>query len=95
MTFSQALSGLDSWKAHGPDEVPPFVFKNCASELAPWLVKLFHLYLPTAISLTCWKFTHIKPVPKKDDRSNPSNYHQIRFISAFLKSLSVSLIRSS
>ena len=34
-----ALSGLDSRKAYGPDGVPPIVLKNCASVLAPCLVK--------------------------------------------------------
>ena len=43
-----AFSGLDYWKAYGPDGVPPVVLKNCASELAPCLVKLFCLCLYTS-----------------------------------------------
>ena len=41
----QSLSGLYSRKAYGPDEVPPVVLENCASELAHCLVKLFCLCL--------------------------------------------------
>ncbi|MPC37010.1 hypothetical protein E2C01_030482 [Portunus trituberculatus] len=36
-----AFAGLNSWKAYGPDGVPPIVLKNCASVVAPCLAKLF------------------------------------------------------
>ena len=49
------------------------------------LVKLFRLCLSTSIYPLCWKFAHIQPVPKKGDRSNPSNYHPIALISCFSK----------
>ena len=80
-----ALSGLDSRKAYGPDGVPPIVLKNCASVLAPCLVKLFHLCLSTSTFPSCWKFAHIQPVPKKGDRSNPSNYRPIALTSCLSK----------
>ena len=48
-----ALSGLDSRKAYGPDGIPPVVLKNCASELAPCLVKLFRLCLSTSTYPFC------------------------------------------
>ena len=44
----QALSDLDSRKVYGPDGVPPVILKNCASELAHYLVKLFRLYFSTS-----------------------------------------------
>ena len=34
---------------------------------------------------SCWKFAHIQPVPKKGDRSNPSNYCHIALISYLSK----------
>ena len=80
-----ALSGLDSRKAYGPDGVPPIVLKNCASVLAPCLVKLFRLCLSTSTFPSCWKFAHIQPVPKKGDHSNPSNYRPIALISCLSK----------
>ena len=52
-----ALSGLDSRKAYGPDGVPPIVLKNCASVLAPCLVKLFHLCLSTSTFPSCIIFS--------------------------------------
>ena len=53
--------------------------------LAPCLVKLFHLCLSTSTFPSCWKFAHIQPVPKKGDRSNPSNYRPIALISCLSK----------
>ena len=74
-----ALSGLDSWKAYGPNGIP-VIFKNCASELAHCLVKLFRLWLSTSTYPSCWKFPHIQPVPKKIRHSNSSNYCPLAFI---------------
>ena len=79
------LSGLNSRKAYGPDGVPPIVLKNCASVLAPCLVKLFQLCLSTSTFPSCWKYAYIQPVPKKGDRSNPSNYRPIALISCLSK----------
>ena len=84
MSFSMP-SGLDSRKAYGPDGVPLVVLKNCVSELAPCLVKLFRLCLSTSTYPSCWKFAHIQPVPNKGDRSNPLNYGHIALISCFSK----------
>ena len=81
----QALSGLDSLKAYGPDGVPPVVLKNCASELAHCLVKLFRLCLSTSTYLSCWMFAHIQPIPKKGDHSNSSNYRPITLICYLFK----------
>ncbi len=80
-----ALSGLDSRKACGPDGVPPIILKKCASVFAPCLVKLIHICLSTSNFPSCWKFAHIHPVPKKGDRSNPSNYRPIALTSCLSK----------
>ena len=80
-----AFSGLDSQKAYGSDGVLPIVLKNCASEIAWCLVKLFHLCLSTFTYPSCWKFAHILPVPKKGDHSNPSNYCPIALICCLSK----------
>ncbi len=65
-----------SWTL-GKLTVPPIVLKNCASVLAPCLVKLFHLCLSTSTFPFCWNFGHIQPVPKKGDRSDPSSYRPL------------------
>jgi len=88
-----ALSGLNSRKAYGPDGVPPIVLKNCASALTPCLVKLFRLCLSTSTFPSCWKYAYIQPVPKKGDRSNPSNYRPIALLSCLSKTFETILNR--
>ncbi len=80
-----ALSGLNPQKAYGPDGVPPIVLKNCASVLTPYLAKLFRLCISTSIFPSCWKYAYIQPMPKKRDRSNPSNYRPIALLSCLSK----------
>ncbi len=65
--------------------MPPIVLKNCASVLTPCLVKLFLLCLLTSTFPSCWKYAFIQPVPKKGDRSNPSNYRPIALLSCLAK----------
>ncbi len=86
-----ALSGLNSQKACGPNGVPPIVLKTCASVLTPCLVKLFRLCLPESTFPSCWKYAFIQPVPKKGDRSNPSNYHPIALLSSLAKAFELIL----
>ncbi len=54
-----ALSGLNSQKAYGPDGVPPIVLKNWASILTASQVKLFRLCLSTSISPSCWNYAFL------------------------------------
>ena len=70
---------------YGPDGIHPVDLKNCASDLAPYLLKLLCLCLSTSSYPSCWKFVHIQPVPKKDDHSNPSNYRPLTLISCLSK----------
>ncbi len=65
--------------------MPPIFLKNCASVLTPCLVKLFRLCLSTSTTPSCWKYAHVIPVPKKGDRSNPSNYGPIDLLSCLSK----------
>ena len=69
-----------SLKAYGPDGFLSIVLKNCASELAHCLVKLFLLCLFISSYPSYWKFVHIQPVLKKGDPSNPFIYLPIALI---------------
>ncbi len=80
-----AFSVLTLHKAHWPDGLPPIVLKNCASVLTLCLVKIFRLCLLTSTFSSCRKYSYIKPVTKKGDRSIPSNYHPIALLSFFCK----------
>ena len=65
---------LNNRNVYSPDGALLIVLKNCASVLAPCLVKLFRLCLSTSTYPSFWKYAYIQSVPKKGNRSNPSNY---------------------
>ena len=81
----RALCSLKTNKAYGPDGIPPRILREFANELAPVLCRLFRLILKTGTYPSSWKHTLVQPVPKKGDRSNPSNYRPIALSSAISK----------
>ena len=76
----RVLRSLKTNKASGPDGIPPRFLKEFADELAPVLCRLFCLILISCTYPSSWK-----PVPKKGDRSNPSNYRPIALTSTVAK----------
>ena len=64
-------------KAPGPDNIPAWVLKHCATEIAPILSRLFSESLHTGHIPCDWLTANITPVFKKGDRSNPANYRPI------------------
>ena len=81
----RVLRSLKTDKASGPDGVPPRFLKEFAGELAPVLCRLFRLILISCTYPSSWKHALVQPVPKKGDRSNPSNYRPIALTSAVAK----------
>ena len=70
----RVLRSLKTDKASGPDGIPPRFLVEFADELAPVLCRLFRLILISCVYPSSWKHALVQPVPKKGDRSNPSNY---------------------
>ena len=83
--FARVLCSLKTDKASGPDGIPPRFPKEFADELAPVLCCLFLLILISCTYPSSWKHALVQPVPKKGDRSNPSNYRPIALTSAVAK----------
>ncbi|XP_063540969.1 uncharacterized protein LOC134749894 [Cydia strobilella] len=81
----KALLSLVTHKSSGPDGIPAVVLKMCAPELAPVLTRLFRLSYSSGVVPTSWKSALVHPIPKKGDRSNPSNYRPIAITSLFSK----------
>ena len=79
------LKALKVKKAHGPDGVPPRVLRECADELAPTLAHLFRRCMSSRMFPASWKHALVHPIPKKGDRSNPSNYRPIALTSSISK----------
>ena len=69
-------------EASGPDSIPPRFLKEFAEEFPPVLCCFFCFILLISCSYPSWKHALVHPVPKKDDRSNPSSYRLIALTSA-------------
>lgn len=83
----RALLSLDIHKSSGPDGIPSIVLKTCAPELAPVLTRLFRLSYSSGVVPNSWKTALVHPIPKKGDRSDPSNYRPIAITSLFSKTM--------
>ena len=81
----RVLRSLKTNKASGPGGIPSRFLKEFADELAPVLFRLFRLILISCTYPSSWRHALVQPVPKKGDRSNPSNYRPIALTSAVAK----------
>jgi hypothetical protein len=79
------LRDLDPHKAAGPDEVPPYILKAAAEEIAPILTGIFQKSLDTGIVPQDWKDATIVPAFKKGDKHLASNYRPISLTSISCK----------
>ena len=83
----KAILQLNTSKSSGPDGIPAIVLKSCSPELAPVLNKLFQLSYNLGIFLSSWKLAHVFPIPKKGEKSDPSNYRPIAITSLISKTM--------
>ena len=61
----KVLLNLNIKKSSGPDDIPAYVLRKCASSLSPPLCKLFHLSYSSGIYPSNWKIANLQRVPKK------------------------------
>ena len=83
----ELLNGLNPNKSAGDDGMHPRVLKECASELAYPVHKLFTMSLSSGIIPKSWKRATFTPIHKDDDRSNAENYRPISITSQIGKTL--------
>ena len=74
------LRKLDISKSTGPDGISARVLKECASELAPSISKLFSMSFRTGKLPDEWKSSNVCPVYKKGSKSAPENYRPISLL---------------
>jgi hypothetical protein len=79
----------------GPDEIPSLVIRDCAAVFADPLCFLFNLILNTSCYPMRLKTSAVRPIHKKDDRSEITNYRPIALISNFAKVFEYVLYNSS
>ena len=73
-------------KSKGPDDLPPFLFKN-AETISHSIYQIFRKISQTCIFPACWKKAIISPLHKKDDKSDIENYRPVSLLSVISKIL--------
>ena len=86
-SVASLLSGLKPFKATGPDDIPAYLLKKIANQLASSLTLVFKASLNQSKLPSDWKIAHIVPAHKKGDRSLPNNYRPISLTSLCCKAL--------
>ena len=79
------LKQLKPDKATGPDQIPTRVLKECCSELASPLCRLFSLCFAHGTFPNQWKLASVVPVHKRDSKSDPTKYRPISLLSNISK----------
>ena len=69
----------------GPDCIPSFIVRDCASAFAKPLTIIFNLCTQSCLYPDLWKKSKICPVFKKDDKNKIENYRPIALLSNFSK----------
>ena len=79
------LKTLNVCKSSGPDNIPPRILKECASQLAPSLANLFNKSFSSGMLPQDWKLANIAPIHKKNSKCKRENYRQISLTSIISK----------
>jgi hypothetical protein len=79
------LKNLKVRKATGPDDIPAYILKAAAHELAPILTHLYQSSLDRGEVPTDWKEALIVPLFKKGEKHKASNYRPVSLTSIACK----------
>ncbi|KAI5641183.1 hypothetical protein NE865_06653 [Phthorimaea operculella] len=80
-----AIERLKAKKSVGPDGIPPFLIKDCASVLGEPLLYLYNLCLTSATYPEVWKTSRVAPVPKSGSGSDVCNFRPVAILSTIAK----------
>ncbi|XP_063912643.1 uncharacterized protein LOC135129422 [Zophobas morio] len=81
----KAMRKLKPTMTAGPDLIPSFLVKHCATILAKPVTILFNIILRTSTFPDVGKQSRITPIYKNGDRSNVTNYRPITIINNLAK----------
>ena len=74
------ISGLNTSKAHGPDNISVNMLKLCIDQLCVPLKIFFDNILKTGVFPDQWKQANVTPVHKKNDKQAVENYRPISLL---------------
>ena len=83
----ELLCSLDTTKASGSDNISAHMLKKTALSITEAITTLFNISITLGELPDEWKVSHITPIPKPGDHSNPSNYRPISLLSILSKLL--------
>ena len=83
------LSGCKPFKATSSDDIPAYILKETANQIAPSLTQVFKASLIQSKLPSDWKTAHVVPEHKKGDRSPPNNYRPISLTSYAVRLLNI------
>ena len=75
--IEKLLMNINPSKAPGPDKIPNYVLKECASELSTAVTHLFQKSLDSGTLPDDWISANIAPIYKKGDRHLAENYRPV------------------
>jgi len=85
--IEKLLRNINISKTSGPYNIPNWILKNCAYEIAPFIANIFQLSLDTGTLPSDWRDANISSVFKKGDRHTASNYRPVSLTSVLCKTL--------
>lgn len=88
LTDDEVFYGLRTLRSSfspGPDGVPTYILKSCASEISVPLTKMFNFSLSKGYFPCFWRSSFVIPLHKSGNRSVISNYRCIAKLSAIPK----------
>lgn len=77
---NKILKNLKNKNSHGIDELPPTLFRQCADELTLPFYKLINQSFEEGIFPNQLKKALIKPIHKKNAKTDPNNYRPIALL---------------
>ena len=75
--ITKLLNNLRPDKAAGPDEIKPIVLRELRVEIAPVIQLIFEKSLAIGALPSDWTKANVRPIFKKGEKSDPSNYRPI------------------
>ena len=85
--IKKVAKSLKAEESHGYDEIPTKIIKQSISYISSPLAHICNLMLSSGTFPTRLKFTEIKPLYKKGERMDISNYRPISLLPSFSKIL--------
>lgn len=81
----KALCKIKPKLTSGPDQIPAFLVRDCASLFVAPLTAIFNISLKSSKFPNIWKMAKSVPIPKKGDKTVVENYRQIVLMDNFPK----------